>query len=124
MTAPTPPARPWWARFTDALRYIAKLQPAYVAALWRALAAVLGAIGLSVTDAVDARVLAAIVAVYALIELVTSKQVHNRVVPTAKLPDDLVAEAAAGPLPGSPAETIAYPPAGGAPPSSSAYPPA
>lgn len=135
MPTPVPPPTSWWARFVAAVRYVLALEPAYVAAVWRAVVVLAGTLGITVTDVVDARVAGAILAVYALVEVLTSRSTHGKVVPTAKLPEPLVEEAAAGPLPGSPASTVEYspeqarapggdpfPPAGGS--SSSPYPPA
>lgn len=136
MSTPVPsPSPSFWARLVAAVRHVLALEPAYVSAVWRAVVVLLGSVGIAVTDTVDARVAGAILAVYALVEILTSRSTHGKVVPTAKLPDPIVREAAAGPLPGSPASTVEYSPeqprasGGPFPPSSSGsstspYPPA
>lgn len=73
MTTDQPrPRAPWWARFTAALRYVARMQPTVVLAIFRALLAVLGTFGLANLDVVDIRGTAIILALYGLVEVVTT----------------------------------------------------
>lgn len=85
MAHEAPDARPWWARFTAAVRYVLALEPVAVAAVWRAVVAVLAAAGFTVADHVDARVAGTIVAVYALVELLTTIRARARVTPEARV---------------------------------------
>lgn len=109
--APQRPA-PWWARFAAAVRYVTSLEPAIVAALWRSLAGVMTAAGFGIAEDVDARILATIAAVYVVVEVLTTLRNRARGVPVAKLPEETVAAAAVGPLPGSPAAAASAPPPG------------
>lgn len=81
---PDKPA-PWWARLVAAIRYVANLEPVAVAAVWRAVVAVLAASGLVVSHQVDGRVTATIVAAYGLIELLTTIRARAKVAPLAKV---------------------------------------
>lgn len=95
-----------FTRLHRAVAYVAALEPARVMEVWRVLVILATAVGLVVTESVDARVTAAIGAVLLLADLLSTNVTRSRVVPTAKLPPDVVAAAAAGPLPGSKAATM------------------
>jgi fumarate reductase subunit C len=77
---PQKPA-PWWARFAAAIRYVARMQPTVVLAVFRALLVVLGTFGLDNLDVVDTRGTAIILALYGLVEVITSAVNWHKVTP-------------------------------------------
>lgn len=104
-TNTTPPAREsWWVRFKRAVRFVLDLEPVAVQAVVRALLVLVGSVGLVVPEWVEPRVAGAIVAFYALVEVLTTLRARAKVTPSATVvelvtPEQVVVAGPASELP-------------------------
>lgn len=92
---------PWWRR-------ILSLEPVAVQAVARALFVLAGTLGLTISDDLSGRVLAAIAAFYALVEVTTTLWARSRVVPQDKVVQTVepTGEILAGPASPAPTGTV------------------
>ncbi|MEV7973315.1 hypothetical protein [Cellulomonas sp. NPDC089187] len=85
MTADTPrharAGTPWWRRVGGTLRRVLALEPVAVQAVLRAVFVLAAAVGLTVSQEVQSRMLAVVAAVYALVEAATTAWARSRVSP-------------------------------------------
>lgn len=73
------------ARFVAAVRYVLRMEPVAVTAVWRAIVVLLGSAGLSISDTLDGRVVAVVAAFYVLVELLSTIRARGKVYPAAKV---------------------------------------
>jgi hypothetical protein len=74
------------------MRWARSQEPARVQAAWRAVVAILTAVGVVVGTDVDGRVTAAIAALFVLLSITQGEQTRGRVVPADNVPPALYAE--------------------------------
>lgn len=103
MTHTAPEAPSLWHRIVAAIRYVLTLEPVVAQAVIRAVFVLVAATGITVPEWVEPRVVAVAVALYALVELLTTLAARRRVTPAATV----VEQAVDGTVVAGPANEIA-----------------
>lgn len=84
MTTPaTSPATSRWARIAAAVRFVLDLEPVTVQAIIRAVLVLAAAVGIAIPEGVEPRSAGAVVAFYALVELLTTLRARAKSTPSA-----------------------------------------